>query len=41
MATGVSDERDEFYYGSFPNDFAWGTATSAHQIEGAWNEDGK
>lgn len=25
----------------FGNDFVWGTATASHQIEGAWNVDGK
>jgi len=41
MTSCAPNKRDEFYYGSFPKDFAWGTATAAYQVEGAWNEDGE
>eukprot|EP00057_Strongylocentrotus_purpuratus_P019814 XP_011674288.1 PREDICTED: lactase-like protein [Strongylocentrotus purpuratus] len=34
-------ERDAFLYGTFPDDFAWSSATSSYQIEGGWNADGK
>jgi lactase-phlorizin hydrolase len=32
---------DEFYYGTFPENFVWSSATASYQVEGAWNEDGK
>ncbi|MFD6874691.1 MULTISPECIES: GH1 family beta-glucosidase [unclassified Streptomyces] len=32
---------DSLDLGAFPQDFAWGTATSAYQIEGAVKEDGR
>jgi len=28
-------------YDHFPDDFIWGAATAAYQVEGAWNEGGK
>ncbi|KAF4514055.1 UNVERIFIED_CONTAM: hypothetical protein B566_EDAN018823, partial [Ephemera danica] len=37
----LSFAQDDFLYGTFPPGFLWGVATSAYQIEGAWNESGE
>jgi len=32
---------EDLLYDHFPEDFVWGAATAAYQVEGAWDEDGK
>ena len=37
---GYNPEED-LLYDHFPEDFVWGAATAAYQIEGGWDADGK